>query len=103
MHWRSKLSVRFFEILRPEDCTDDFTHDDWPAMQPAYVVKPSRISTRSLAPCCRGACSTTMKRMQFHTGIIFAAALVVASWFSIHTGTQSSLSTSQRVMTDYAF
>jgi len=41
--------------------------------------------------------------MQFHTGVIFAAALVVASWFSIHTGTQSSPNTSQPVMTDYAF
>jgi hypothetical protein len=41
--------------------------------------------------------------MQFHTGIIFAAAQVVASWFSIHTGTQSSPNTSQPVMTDYAF
>ena len=48
MRWRSKLSVRFFEILRPEDCTDDLTHDDRPAMQPAYVVKPSRNDLYSL-------------------------------------------------------
>jgi hypothetical protein len=73
-------------------------------MQPAYVVKPSRNDLYSLTgPLLPWACSTTMKRMRFHTGIISAAAQVVASWFSIHTGTQSSPSTSQPVTTDYAF
>jgi len=48
-------------------------------------------------------CMAYWKRMQFYTDIISAAALVVASSFSIHTGTRSSPNTSQPVMTDYAF